>query len=148
MTSTVQVEKGQKWPVGRSQVCPNIRLSSLAKFQDNLGIQRFSWYTKIFLRRTFWSISSCQTFCPARIYPFAGHLKFSPDMSGETGGFNVLWTYDFYLLPSGCPTTIQMCPGNIHEQWMSRWAVKCWDNQEICKFKISSTKINLIHLGV
>ncbi len=45
-----------------------------------------------FLRRTFCSISS-RRFCPARIYPFAGHLKFSPDMSGETGGFNILWQW-------------------------------------------------------
>ncbi len=44
-----------------------------------------------FLRWTFCSISSRWTFCPARSYPFAGHLKFSLDMSGETGGFNVLW---------------------------------------------------------
>ncbi len=31
--------------------------------------------------------------CPARIYPFAGHLKFSMDMSGEIGRFCVLWSY-------------------------------------------------------
>ncbi len=43
-----------------------------------------------FLRRTFCSISSRWTFCPTRIYPFAGHLKISPDMFGETGGFHVL----------------------------------------------------------
>ncbi len=42
-----------------------------------------------FLCRTFCQISSRWTFCPARSYPFAGHLKFLPDMSGETGGFHV-----------------------------------------------------------
>ncbi len=29
-------------------------------------------------------------FFSMRIYAFAGHLKFSPDMSGESGGFRVL----------------------------------------------------------
>ena len=37
--------------------------------------------------------------CPARIYPFAGHLKISSDMSGETGGFHVLWVQGTIILP-------------------------------------------------
>ncbi len=41
-------------------------------------------------------------FCPARIYPFAGHLKFSPDMSGETGGFNVLCVISYCLHDMAC----------------------------------------------
>ncbi len=44
-----------------------------------------------FLSQIFCSISSHRTVCPARIYPFARYLKFSPDMSS---GFRVLWLWD------------------------------------------------------
>ncbi len=49
-----------------------------------------------FLRQTFCSISSRRTFCLSRIYPFTRHLKFLPDMSGESSRFCALsWNETF-----------------------------------------------------
>ena len=46
------------------------------------------------------------TFCSMRIYHFAGHLKFSPDISGESGGFRVL---------CHLPTSIRYMESDVYE---------------------------------
>ncbi len=85
-----------------------------------------------FLHRTFYSISSCWTSCPARIYPLAGHLKISPDMSGETGGFRILWLGEDLFTSLFIQRVIALFPGYLPSPyWSPYWILAPWPSPRV-----------------